>query len=78
MRVHADQSSLFGYYSPATGEVTSHPPLCACGQCSMPVEAFDAAAHGYSYETPRLNADGTLTTEDTAADLSGVQTEESN
>ena len=40
MRAHVDQSSLFGYFSPATGEVTSHPPLCACGACAMPVESF--------------------------------------
>lgn len=62
MRVHADQSSLFGYYSPATGEVTSHPPLCACGRCSMPVETFEV----------------TGTAPDCAAVLSGVQIEENN
>lgn len=39
-----DQGSLFGYYSPVTGEVTTHPPLCACGQCSIPVERFGQPA----------------------------------
>jgi hypothetical protein len=37
-----DQGSLFGYISPVTGDVTTHPPLCACGECAMPVEQFEA------------------------------------
>lgn len=40
MRVSRDQASLFGYISPVTGEVSSHPPLCACGTCAGPVERF--------------------------------------
>lgn len=34
------QGLLFGYISPVTGTVLSHPPLCACGECPMPVEKF--------------------------------------
>lgn len=41
-RPSVDQSSLFGYISPVTGEVSAHPPLCACGHCPMPVETFEA------------------------------------
>lgn len=39
-RCVSEQGSLFGYVSPVSGEVSSHPPLCRCGQCSMPVEEF--------------------------------------
>ncbi len=38
--LNRDQASLFGYYSPVTGEVSAHPPLCSCGTCSIPVERF--------------------------------------
>jgi hypothetical protein len=40
-RFHEDQSSLFGYISPVTGDIAVHPPLCACGKCPMPVERFE-------------------------------------
>ncbi|MDP9114995.1 MAG: hypothetical protein M3O20_15115 [Acidobacteriota bacterium] len=40
MKAPKDYPSLFGYISPATGDVSSHPPLCACGSCAMPVERF--------------------------------------
>lgn len=40
MKAPKDYPSLFGYISPATGDVTTHPPLCACGSCAMPVERF--------------------------------------
>lgn len=36
MKTATNQASLFGYYHPVTGDVTSHPPLCACGQCGIP------------------------------------------
>lgn len=39
-----DQGSLFGYYSPVTGEVSTHAPLCCCGECSIPVERFPQPA----------------------------------
>lgn len=39
-KFHEDQSSLFGYISPVTGEIAVHPPLCACGKCPCPVESF--------------------------------------
>lgn len=42
--VHVDQGSLFGYISPVTGEVCTHPPLCCCGSCPMPVERFEQPA----------------------------------
>jgi hypothetical protein len=42
MRASIDQGSLFGYISPVTGTVQTHPPLCACGNCAMPVERFGA------------------------------------
>jgi hypothetical protein len=40
MKRHAHQGSLFGYISPVTGDVSCHPPLCACGKCQMPIERF--------------------------------------
>ena len=41
MTAPLDQSSLFGYISPVTGDVCAHPPLCACGSCPCPVEKFE-------------------------------------
>jgi len=43
-RASADQASLFGYFSPVTGDVCTHPPLCCCGNCPMPVERFPQPA----------------------------------
>ena len=34
------QPSLFGEVSPITGEPCTHPPLCNCGHCQMPVLSF--------------------------------------
>lgn len=50
-RYNPDQSSLFGYISPVTGDVCSHPPLCACGECPCPVERFEVPAE-HPFEVP--------------------------
>jgi len=42
---HVDQSQLFGYIHPVTGESSVHPPLCACGECYTPVERFHKGGH---------------------------------
>ena len=41
-KFNPDQGSLLGYIHPVTGESSSHAPLCACGACATPVEAFGA------------------------------------
>lgn len=56
MKASRDQASLFGYISPVTLQVSTHPPLCACGACAMPVEQFVSAGcpnsdKGVSYES---------------------------
>lgn len=43
-RSKVDAPSLFGYISPVTGTACTHPPLCACGSCPMPVERFESEA----------------------------------
>jgi hypothetical protein len=51
MKTPRDQGSLFGYISPVTGEVTTHPPLCACGTCAMPVERFEVNSNLFTQNT---------------------------
>lgn len=52
--VTRDQSSLFGPISPITGEPSSHPPLCACGSCAMPVERFAQPIVAVVESTPEV------------------------